>query len=256
MYATVAEGVQNGRFGDQGVGFASENYFYFTAFEEIDENTYVEFNVEGVFHTSADGNSFVTWMWILGEDNSIELIPIIPDAAGEPHYTCKVFTIGTRRVLDIRGVNYSKLPVWDNRSGFSSQPIPDGVVLLERPPMSLVKEGWNWEGWMISFSYLDGDNRDGGETECEPPNPGQGGERYTIRLNAREVLIVIITPDGMITVLLYRLGDDGCWRFGASPSYPTPPPNLTVPQTMTLVYAEYMYQLKNGNFVNAPPFPI
>lgn len=257
IYSDIGSAMHRGGHIDEGRGLNSDSFFYFTLYEEVEDNVFIEINVEGALHTTANGDSYVTWMWIIEDDNSIELIPIIPDALGEPYYECNFFTIGSRRVIDIRAVNYgSKYPTTTNRKGITAQPIPDGVVILERPPMSIAKDGWNWGGWMVSFSYLDGEDRGDSGSECAPPNPGPNGERYTIPLNEREVLIIIITEEGLITILLYRLGDDGCWRFGASPSLPTPPPGLSVPQTMPLVMSEYLIQLQNGHFLNAPPFPV
>ncbi|MBC8523278.1 hypothetical protein H8D29_05070 [PVC group bacterium] len=250
-------GLSGGRGGFNGNArvVGSNQFFYFYAYEEIEENIWVEIHVQGSIHTTVNGDEFVTWMWIIGDNNSIELIPVTPNTVGDPYYDTSIFTIGSRRVIYTFGVNYPKQSTTTNRKSDSPQPIPDGVVLLERPPPSpSLGQGWNWAGWMVTLQYLEGGR---GGSQCDPPDSGPNGERYTIPLNDREVLIIIITADGTITILLYRLGDDGCWRFGASPdTYEPPPlPGSSVAQTLPLVYAEYLAQLANGEFEDAPPFP-
>jgi len=235
-----------------------DQFFYFSTATELEGGGLGLQNVQGSIRTNSLGDAFVPWLWIVSPNNSIQLIPVTPNTSGKPYYNCEVLLIGSRRLLSIEAVNYPKENVLSNQEVAPAQPIPDGIVWLEPHITSQKTDGWSWAGWMINFEYIPGDPGFRGANACEPPSHGPNGERYVLRVSDTEVLIVIITEDGTVTVLVYRLGDDGCWYFGVTPDTyePPPQPGATVPEMLPLVLAEYLIQSANGNFLDAPFFPI
>jgi len=232
---------------------ASNDLFYFWIWQWNEFGEWEETLVEGIVHSSPSGESVITWMWII-DGSSIEFIPITPEEATDPYYEVSIHNLGeSRRVISLHAKNYPKGSPLSQRKGERAQPLPSGFVLLDRPPLSPSDAGWAWGGWLLTFDRIEDD--DAGE--CTPPNPGGGGERYVIPVSETEILIVIIHEDGTVTVLVYRLGADGCWRFGVTPdTYEPPPlPGFTGAQAAEYALAEYVYQFIQGNFQHIPPFP-
>ena len=254
LMAEVSFASDSGRKQDDGSVSGGSELFYYWIYQWNEFGEWEEILVEGFIQSSADGTSAISWMWIL-DGTSVELIQLFPDSPADPHYKCEVHALGSsRKLITVTAINYPKGSPTSNRFLKRGQPLPNGVVILETPAISNTFEGWSWGGWMLSFDRIEDDS--GGE--CKEPNAGVGGERYVIPISDTEILIIIINEDGTVTVLVYRLGADGCWRFGVTPDTYVPPPlpGFTGPQSVSLALTEYLYQYMHGHFQSAPPFPV
>lgn len=245
-------GEKSGQKGTSRSFVGSSDLFYYWVWQWNEFGEWEEILVEGIVNTAPSGESTITWMWII-DGTSIEFIPTIPEEPTDPYYDVSVHNLGDgRRVIAQYAMNNPKVNPTSQRPE-RTNPLPSGFALIERPPLATEDAGWSWGGWLISFDRIEDDA--GGE--CKPPSQGNGGQRFTIPVSETEVLIVIINEDGTVTVLVYRLGEDGCWRFGVTPdSYEPPPlPDFTGAQSAQLALEEYVYQLLHGNLGHMPPFP-
>jgi len=222
-----------------------EHEFFYFEVDHPDENGIAEkLLVEGVFRIENDGDVLVSWMWIISE-SGIELIQLIDSGPDSKYFQCTAYETGSNhRTIDLNAVGYLR---------GEYLPIPECVVVFtELEPM--VSGGWKWNGDFVG-NETDGSGSNG-SGDCEEPAASPGDERYVIRISDTEVLVIIIS-DGKITVLIYRKGMDGCWRFDSAPADMNDPnlPDYTVGQTLPLVLVEYISQMIDGQFDNAPPFP-
>ncbi len=230
--------------GSDGSRNGQVNEFFYFEIDHVNENgIYERLLIEGVFRLQNDGELSVSWMWIFS-DNGIELIQLHDLGSNNKFFECIAYQIGAnQRVMDVNAVGYLR---------GEHLPIPECVVVFtaQNPAVS---GGWKWNG---DFVGNETDGSGSGSGDCEEPASAPGDERYVIRISDTEVLVIIIS-NGKVTVLIYRKGVDGCWRFDSAPADTNDPnlPSYTVGQTLPLVLTEYLMQLVNGQIDNAPPFP-
>ncbi len=228
--------------------------------------------LEGVAFPQGDGTARVDVAWVLdGSSAGVSMLPLRTQP-GEPHvqldrYMIADFDVVTKYSI-LRAVNVD----------YPDSPVPDGLSWMASVPPANTA-GWSWCGIMYATDLeiqasIDGSGPLASSTSsnCQELDTLEGDVRQIIDLGDG-LLLIIVVRNGQVFMMVYRLDENGCWRFVFSPSYPGgpggpggpaapaepwwgDPPSHSFEDSLALVYSLWIAQLRAGQFIAIPGGPV